>query len=1216
MSPRPLAYSLRSLLLSALAGLALLGAGGASAQTYTTGSTTYSLIDSSSHTKIGYNTSPYKFNAGSGCGTAPPVLDDTLSDAVPIGFSFAFGTAIYTKAYIVSNGRLQFGNTTCGAGTANIGPPQTYPYGYPNTSMNGSMKVFGVDLDPTNLVDKPNYPSAAKKTPCLNSNSCYVSVATTGTVPTRQFIVTWKNVPEWVSASNTSGAFDLQIILNEDGSFIYQYGTISHGGTGTAQIGWQLGSTDYQVLAFGAAVEPSPNTAIKFFIPRPQAAYSFDEGSWVPGKANQVLDSTGNGRHGTVLGDAQTSTNGKVCRAADIPLNTSGGAVDAVRTGVNLADTNLNLLGTGSVAFWYRANQAWSGSAAQLLDATAVNGQWFYLSKTAAGALVFKVTDSTGVSRSVTTPAQGFAASSWVHLTVTWNFNGHAGSNQDALQVFVNAGTPTVAAFTSNGTVTTQAGYLHAGDNPLGIADAQGTVNSANGQLDELAVYNYVLSAAQITSVMNASHACASLQLDHLEIQHPDGSGLTCAPSTITVRACQDASCSIAYTGGVSGTLSNTGSPNVNWDGSSGNGSGARFAIAAGSGTVTKRFQATTVGKVVLGSSGLSPAASTASSCNFGAPACTFIVGESGLVFDVPDHPAEQTQSLKLSAVSACAPVFASTTRLINFSCSYMNPNAGSLPVRVGAQALNAGRSSTAACDAGGASLSLSFDASGSASTTLQYADVGQVNLAARYVPSSSGEAGLVMTGSDSFVSKPQDLVLSLIRCSSVGAGGCAQAAPGNNPAATTAAGAAFIAAGKPFSATVTALNAAGAATPNFGRESTPEGVKLGANLLLPTPGLAPLLSNASAFGSFSGGSASGSSFAWSEVGIITLTPSLADGDYLGAGDVIGSVATPVGRFVPAGLVVSASSLVNRANAACASASGFTYLDESFQLGFTLTAVNAQGGTTRNYTGSFAKLDLNQPGGFNLAGIQGSTTFKTGNARLGLVGSAGAWNTGVAADVSLLAIGLRAAAPDGPFDTASFGIAPQDSDGVGLSSFNLDTDSPANGADRGLLATVPLRFGRLRLQNAIGSQARPLRVGLQGQYWNGTAFVTNTLDSCSRISAANLAFGNFRKTLTSSDASLVSSPVTLASGAAFLSLAAPAAGRSGSYELALSLGASATDASCLQSWTPGKPATAGAGMAYLRGAWCSASYGKDPSARATFGLYRGTDATVYQRENY
>ncbi|MFX8016193.1 hypothetical protein ABTK76_20010, partial [Acinetobacter baumannii] len=79
-----------------------------------------------------------------GCATIVPVLDDTLSDQIPIGFTFNFGTTNFTSAYIMTNGRLQFGNTTCGAGTQSIGPPQTYPYGYPDGSMNFTMKVFGV----------------------------------------------------------------------------------------------------------------------------------------------------------------------------------------------------------------------------------------------------------------------------------------------------------------------------------------------------------------------------------------------------------------------------------------------------------------------------------------------------------------------------------------------------------------------------------------------------------------------------------------------------------------------------------------------------------------------------------------------------------------------------------------------------------------------------------------------------------------------------------------------------------------------------------------------------------------------------------------------------------------------------------------------------------------------------------------------------------------
>jgi hypothetical protein len=45
-------------------------------------------------------------------------------------------------------------------------------------------------------------------------------------------------------------------------------------------------------------------------------------------------------------------------------------------------------------------------------------------------------------------------------------------------------------------------------------------------------------------------------------------------------------------------------------------------------------------------------------------------------------------------------------------------------------------------------------------------------------------------------------------------------------------------------------------------------------------------------------------------------------------------------------------------------------------------------------------------------------------------------------------------------------------------------------------------------------------------------------------------------------------------------------------------------------------ATAGANLSFLRGAWCGGTYVNDPSARASFGLYRGADAMVYQRENY
>jgi hypothetical protein len=137
------------------------------------------------------------------------------------------------------------------------------------------------------------------------------------------------------------------------------------------------------------------------------------------------------------------------------------------------------------------------------------------------------------------------------------------------------------------------------------------------------------------------------------------------------------------------------------------------------------------------------------------------------------------------------------------------------------------------------------------------------------------------------------------------------------------------------------------------------------------------------------------------------------------------------------------------------------------------------------------------------------------------------------------------------------------------------------------------------------------------QYWNGTLFDVNTLDSCTTLPASVLSFGNLRRTLTAADTT-AAGPVALAAGLGSLRLAAPGGGRSGTFDVALSLGSSAADASCLQPWTPGigDVASAGANLAYLRGAWCGSTYDKDPSARVSFGMQRTQDYLVYRRENF
>ena len=626
---------------AALVAAAFLWHGMLTAATYTNSSIPFAWIDPSTHSKVGYLTTPYKLNKSAGCATTLPVLDDALSDLIPIGFNFLFGATTFTSLYIQTNGRIQFGNVTCGAGTQSVGPPQRYPYLYPISSMNSTMKVFGVDLDPTNLVDKPNYPSAARKTTCTSNlssdaNGCYISWAMLGSAPNRQFVITWKNVPEWVSSSTTSGSFDLQVILNENGTFIYQYGSIAHGGTGSAQIGWQLTTSDYDVLTFGASSEPPPDTAILFYnaSATPIAEYRFEQGAWSSGVAGQVADAALGARHGTALGAAQTTNSGYVCRGASIPLNSTAAAVDAIRTGVRFSDAGVNMQGQGTAMFWYRSNVAWnSGQEAQLLDATLVNGQWFSLSRTTTGSLFFQVTDSINVVRSVETPAQVFAAGAWVHVTVSWNFNALAAANSDRIRIMINGGTPTASAFTTTGSLHGSLDYLHAGDNPSGFTSAKTTVNSANGTIDSLRAYNVELLQGQVLLEMAESHVCNSFVIDHLELRHTSWSGIACAPSTLTIAACADASCSSPYTSGLVATLSSTGAA-VLWDPSMG---GATVVIGAGQSSTTRSFysEAGVATLNVIGTG--NPAMERfAKKCDGVAASCNWTSANGGLVMTLP----------------------------------------------------------------------------------------------------------------------------------------------------------------------------------------------------------------------------------------------------------------------------------------------------------------------------------------------------------------------------------------------------------------------------------------------------------------------------------------------------------------------------------------------------------------------------------------------------
>ena len=515
---------------------------------------------------------------------------------------------------------------------------------------------------------------------------------------------------------------------------------------------------------------------------------------------------------------------------------------------------------------------------------------------------------------------------------------------------------------------------------------------------------------------------------------------------------------------------------------------------------------------------------------------------------------------------------------------------------------------------------SLLFGANGQAAFTLNYSDVGSIRLYARdNIPLGTGGASSTnMVGtSNSFVVKPYSFVVSNVRRTSDSFA---------NPGASTAGGTAFIRAGDAFSATVTAVNAASNATPNYGKETTSEGARLISTL---TGGLGltnnPAVANATAFGTFASGAASGTTFNWREVGIITLSAGVGDNDYLGAGDA--SVFTQsgnVGRFIAHHFALSGLAVTNRVAAACAPASSFTYMGEGIGLQYTLTALNLAGTTTQNYAtaNSFAKLPTTpstaSPASTLGYGALNGATNLTARLDLSVVNSI-TWTLGQATVNATVAVS-RAASPDGPYSALLIGIAPSDQDATGMlsASFNLNVDG-VGGNEHAMIGTSDVRFGRLRMYNASASQLSDLPLPLELQYYNGIGFVTNAADSCTTLNRSDLVFANFQRNLSACETSLSTPPagVTFNNGKAMLMLAKPGSGgdgNAGSVDLTPNLSSAASGSSCLNA---ASVAGTAASKAWLQGNWGgSATYTVSPTARASFGLYRQSGDFIYFRENY
>jgi hypothetical protein len=373
-----------------------------------------------------------------------------------------------------------------------------------------------------------------------------------------------------------------------------------------------------------------------------------------------------------------------------------------------------------------------------------------------------------------------------------------------------------------------------------------------------------------------------------------------------------------------------------------------------------------------------------------------------------------------------------------------------------------------------------------------------------------------------------------------------------------------------------------------------------------------------------------------------STSDTLSGGQY---GCLIGSTAVApmtglgFGRFIPDNFNVSYNTPSFGNAAGCGV---FTYVGRIFTFStvpeMTVTARNGTANgltnaTTRNYAGSYVKLTtatLNQlPYGDQIAryirfdALGGGATPDLDRAGLPNTSSdpaVGTFKDGVGILTFGAGTGLsftrNSTTPNAQFN-ADIALRLNVIDGDNVAFAGNPASFGAATATNGIAFTggKAMRYGRLRLDSASGSSLTSLAMPMETQYWNGSSFVTNADDGCTSLGVASIGLGNYTGSLNAGETTPTLSGGNFSNGRNTLTLSAPGATNGGSVDVVLNLGTSTTIDTCA-TWSPSTPTPTAGNLAHLRGRWCGGTYTKDPTARARFGVFRGSEEVIHLRENF
>jgi hypothetical protein len=695
--------------------------------------------------------------------------------------------------------------------------------------------------------------------------------------------------------------------------------------------------------------------------------------------------------------------------------------------------------------------------------------------------------------------------------------------------------------------------------------------------------------------------------IDHYVIAH-DGFGIHCLGEALIVEA-RDSSNNPVVAGGETITI-NTGTGKGTWTLQGGSGTPANFSDAtANDGIATYTFSSgeTSVGFLLSYQEGSSPiniSVTDGTVSDDGSEGTLpfypngFVVTESGVIDPTVLDTTISTKTagtdfiLHLTAYGqtptdpTCGIIESYTgVKNLRFWASYDDPAyTTDAPRKITAN----GNGIDKVEDETVTNHAVTFTA-GKASIITNYKDVGRIGINLKDITITDPvELPNGIRGASSlFVVKPADFTIANVLLPST-PGDCSAGTSLLNPTPVSEGATTKAQAGVPFCATVTAIDAEGDATPSFGKESAPEDVLL-APAIVAAGGTNNPDITVHAADTFSGGSTT-PQISWGEVGIITLAGRIGDGDYLGAGDVTGSPSANIGRFTPFDFDVTGNTPDFVPGCGI-----FTYLGQGFDYNtapqVTITARNAAGDTTVNYDNTWWKLD----------------DFSESYSHNGVISAGAALDSSAAGHGAIACTNCGGSVVvnfNGPFNytRSLMEVVPFDG-AVDISFSVIDNDGIAYAANPFTISAIGFnggnseqRSGRAYAQDVHGTMSQTgeaLAMPIGARYFDAAGvWSINSADSCSQ-------YGYLKTDTGITTTSLPASPVILAGGHG---------------DLTLTITGDDATAGGVSAITTNWPAWLQYNIDDVDQGSDGNLFDDNPSATATFGIFRGDDRFIYWRE--